>query len=96
MLKKVDLFFVPSNNHGCSGDWITITATTPTTGVVVSAQSCASCWQTGCTTDREAWFMAKFLGKAVALPNWSSSWDDASEILDDGSTFVRPDELVFC
>jgi hypothetical protein len=41
------LYYIPENNHGCTGFYVEIKATSPNEGIVVSGSSCSSCWQVG-------------------------------------------------
>lgn len=84
MEKTVKLYETGMNNHGCSGSEITVLPLNDEVGVVVSGQSCSSCWQVGHDNSDSP----LEIGSVVELPLWSAlDWaDEAPVVLPDWKT----------
>lgn len=44
---KVTLYEIPLNNHGCTGESVTVEIIDEKTGKIIAGDSCSSCWQVG-------------------------------------------------
>ncbi len=97
-MQQVTLYYTPQNNHGCSGFSVTIQPRTPTTGIVLSGNSCSSCWQVGHDKNESQIPISSI----IKLPRGVRNWQFASrerkmpqlDISNVGRTRVAPSELI--
>lgn len=95
---NISLFYIPNNNHGCFGFSVVVQPLTPTTGKIISGESCSSCWQVG--HDRNESQIP--IGSIVKLPDGVRNWQYASregkmrqlDISLVGRTRTAPTELI--
>lgn len=83
MTKSIILEDVPHNNHGCSGFSVEIEITGERTGIVKEIRYCtANCHGIGGYNN--SWWKE---GQEIELPEEFASWDEASEWIEDESSF---------
>lgn len=96
-MQQITLYYTPQNNHGCSGFSVLIQPLTPTTGRIVSGDSCSSCWQEG-HDKNESQIPIDSIVKLKGVRNWQyASQAGKMRQLDIslvGRTRVAPTELI--
>jgi hypothetical protein len=89
--REIELFFVPSNNHGCLGQKIFIVPINQKQGIVRKGIYCSRCFSEDDIFPE---------GTLVGLPDWCEDWGTAvaeeehESFSFAGSTYVRPSDLV--